>query len=84
MWVCVCMCVCKCVYMCMHYYRLAIKYHHLTKYHQETIKLTSGYIGINTSDAPTTLVTKFNWSPYLHLQNAKLNLSNFTVTSPFN
>ena len=70
--------------MCMHYYGLAIKYRHLTKYHQKTIKLTSGYIGINTSDAPTTLITKFNWSPYLHLQNAKLNLSNFTVTSPFN
>ena len=38
----------------------------------------------SSTDAPTTLVTKFNWSPYLHLQNAKLNLSNFTVTSPFN
>ena len=25
----------------------------------------------------------FNWSPYLHLQNATLNLSNFGVTSPF-
>ena len=34
--------------------------------------------------SPTTWVTIFNWSPYLHLQNAKLCLSNFTVTSPLN
>ena len=33
---------------------------------------------------PTTSVTVFNWSPYLQLQNAKLNVSNFDVTSPFN
>ena len=26
----------------------------------------------------------FSWSPYLQLQNAKLNLSNFIVTSSFN
>ena len=26
----------------------------------------------------------FNWSPYLQLQNAKLHLSNFTITSAFN
>ena len=34
--------------------------------------------------SPTTSVTIFNWSPYLHFENAKLNLSNFTVISPFN
>ena len=34
--------------------------------------------------SPTARVIIFSWSPYLHLQIAKLNLSNFTVTSPFN
>ena len=33
---------------------------------------------------PTISVTIFNWYPYLQLQNAKLNLSNYTVASPFN
>ena len=33
---------------------------------------------------PTTLVTIFNWSAYLQLQNAKLNLSNVSVASPSN
>ena len=32
----------------------------------------------------TARVIIFSWSPYLHLQIPKLNLSNFTVTSPFN
>ena len=32
----------------------------------------------------TTWITIFNWSPYLQIQNVKLNLSNFNVTSPFN
>ena len=34
--------------------------------------------------SPTTWVTIFNWSPYIQLQNSKLNLSNFRVTSTFN
>ena len=34
--------------------------------------------------SPTTSVTIFNWSPYLHFENAKLNLSNITAISPFN
>ena len=34
--------------------------------------------------SPTTWVTTFNWSPYIQLQNSKLNLSNFRVTSTFN
>ena len=34
--------------------------------------------------SPTARVIIFSWSPNLHLQIAKLNLSNFTVTSPFN
>ena len=34
--------------------------------------------------SPLFSVTTFNWSPYLQLQNTKLNLSNVTVTSPFN
>ena len=33
---------------------------------------------------PTTLVTIFNWSPYLQLRNTNLNFSNHTVFSPFN
>ena len=33
---------------------------------------------------PTTSVNIFNWYPYTQLQNAKLNLSNFTVTLHFN
>ena len=34
--------------------------------------------------SPITWFTIFNLSPYLQLQDAKLNLSNFIVTSPFN
>ena len=33
---------------------------------------------------PTTSDTITNWSPHLQLQNPKLNLSNFTATSPLN
>ena len=32
----------------------------------------------------STWFTKFSWSPYLQLENAKFNLANFTVTAPFN
>ena len=34
--------------------------------------------------SPITSVSIFNWYPYIQLQNAKLNLSNFTATLPFN
>ena len=34
--------------------------------------------------SPTTSITIFNCSLYLQLQNAKRNLPNYTVTSPFN
>ena len=34
-----------------------------------------------SSMSPTTWVTIFNRSPYLQLENAKLNLPNFTITS---
>ena len=34
--------------------------------------------------SPTTSFHIFNWSLYLQLQNAALNLSNFTVTLTFN
>ena len=38
----------------------------------------------NQMMSPTIWETIFIWFSYLQLQNAKLNLLNFTVTSPFN
>ena len=38
----------------------------------------------SSPNEPYHLTHYIYWSPYLQLQNSKLNLSNFTVTSPFN
>ena len=119
---CVCMWVRMFVYVhiCVHYYRLVIKYHQLAlqannyidlwlhnhqQNKQRNIRSGGRWNLISSAGeakqiwlywnpqnshsshqllSPTTWVIIFNWPPHRQFQNAKLSLSNFTVTSPFN